>query len=311
MLLKQRFLKCKKGLEPITAVFMLLIVFAAIVAIIFYFSNYNNAIQTQAIVEKEHSQEKIVISQIDVDNAEKIANISIRNTGTIEVRIRALYQSEDGEITFLADPSTFADTSVGVGEEKTINVTSLGLTVDPNIALIAATQRGTRSMEINEIELEYGSLPADFDTSQLSIGPIMLDFNSINYTKTDKNGNPTGSWPGWPVPSNTYCKWTLNVTNVDPEKRDLVIDKNTGLTLSKVGGPQATTWYLSTNQQTLAWNKTSTITFLWDVPGGNSAARAGSNQAGENNIFLTFFGNYTGVGVKFAQTIPFEAVAVS
>ena len=309
MTAKKGLLRCQRGLQSITAVLMLLLMFTALTALIMAFSNYNSSMQQQMKIEQERAQEKIAITQLDVDSAQKIENLTVSNIGAIEVRIRAIYRRENGVVTLLADPSTFTDTHIAQGTSMQINIAHLGLTPDPNATLIAATQRGVRSQEINEIELEYGEPPTGSDTSQLSIGPLMLYFDSINYTKTDVNGNPTGSWPGYPIPQGIYCAWEVNVTNIDPEKRDLIINQYTGLTLQIVGGPSTLTWFLKANQQSMAWNTTASIIFLWSTPAGDAAEKVQASNKGQNNIFLTFFGEFSD-GKRLAQTIPFEAVTV-
>lgn len=274
--------------------------------IIIGFTNYQLSTQQQMNNEDERIKEKIAITDVYIDENKIITNITISNIGAIEVKIRALYRKENGVVTFLTDPSTY----IKQGQVKTINLGTLNLNASTDTTLIAATERGVRSQEINEIVLEYGELPTNVDTSQLSIGPLTLYFDSINYTQTDTVGNPIGSWSGYPVPTGISCSWEVNVTNIDPEKRDLTIDQYTGLTLQIVGGPQTLTWFLKPSTQTIAWNTTAKITFLWSAPGGTVATVVSPRNKGQNNIFLTFFGVFSD-GIRLAQTIPFEAVEVA
>lgn len=298
-----------RGIATVSAVFMLLLMFAALNGLIVAYFSYNVSVQEQMKIEEDRSHEKIVISGLNLDNSLKIANITVRNLGAIEVRIRALYREEVGATTFLTDPSTYMDTHVAVGKSTTINTISLDLTPEPNAILIAATERGTKSIGVNEIALTFGDLPTNLNTSQLTIGPLLLTFTSLQWTANfDKDGNPI--WPpsanGWTIPANTgYCAWRLNVTDVDPDKRSLSITQYSGFTISKAGGTQATTWYLNIPQQTLNWNVTTSITFLGSKSGGTL-----NQQKGVNNVFLTFFGKYSN-GYTFAQTIPFEAITVT
>ncbi len=310
---KQRFRRSRRGLETVTAVLMLFLMFTTLITLVYIYFQYNLSLQEQMRIEQERSQEKIVITQLEINNNFKISNITITNTGTIEIRIRALYQEDEGVVTFLTDPSTYMDTHIPVGNSKKMNLTSLGLTPDPSAVLIAATERGTRSQGINEISLIFGKPPTDLNTSQLTIGPLMLSFNSLQYTQSfDRNGNPTPPWVnGWVISKGTTCAWRLNVTNVDPEKRDITINQFSGFTISNVGGTQAVTWYLYNAPQTLIWNQAATTVFLGESPGDPDPAKV-SGPAGIHpyNVFLTFIGNYTG-GNTFAQTIPFEAITVT
>lgn len=306
---KNHLHRCRRGLSTVAAVLMLFLMFTALTTLITAFFQYNLATQEQMQIEHECSQEKIALTQLQIDKNLKIANVTITNAGTIEVKIRALYHEEEGEITFLTDPSTQTDTAIAVGNSITIDTTRLGLMPNPYAMLIAATERGTRSQGINEISLVYGNLPSNLNTSQLSIGPLSLSFTSLEWTTSfDHAGNPIwlGNPNGWIISSKDgNAAWRLNVTDLDTDRRNLTITQFSGFTISSVGGTQATTWYLNVASQTLYWNQTSTIVFLAPKTGGTL-----SKQTGPNNVFLTFFGNYSS-GDTFAQTIPFEAITVT
>lgn len=276
----------------------------AMIGLIAAYFNYNLSIQAQMDIEKKRAQEQIAITQIGIDTQQKITNITISNTGTTEVKIRAVYREENGVTTFIVDPSTY----IAQSNSKTVNIASLGLIANPNALLIVATERGIKSRSVFERAIIYGKPPTGIDTSGLSVGPLLLTFDSMSWAACKKNGDLTGGWEQrWTIPTG-YCGWKLNLTNIDTEKRSLTINQYSGFTISLVSSPSTTTWFLKASQYTADWNQTIPIIFLWDTS-RTSASNAGSSQKGVNNIFLTIFGNYSD-GKTFAQTIPFEAVTI-
>lgn len=301
----KRFLRSRKGLDTIPAAIMLLIMLSATTLLIVAFSNYNASLQTQMKIEKERAQEQIAITKISMGLEQKITNVTITNTGTIEVKIRAFYREENGIVTFVGDPST----PIAQGNSRTIDVSDYGLTVNPKALLVAATERGVKSKGVNEMSLVYGEPPTGVDTSGLSVGPLLMTFDSLSWASCKPNGDLLTDWQQiWTISTGT-CAWQLNLTNVDTDNRSLSLNKYSGFTISKVDLPQATTWYLKVPQYTVQWNQTVQVVFIWDNILSARAQTALARQRGINNIFLTVFGNYSD-GKTFAQTIPFEALTV-
>ncbi len=260
--------------------------------------------EKQMTNEKEQAQEQISITNVGIDKSSEINNITISNTGTIEVTISALYRQDNQQTTFLIDPSA----TIPQGNSKTINISNLGLTAEPDAVFIATTERGTKSIGVNEIQLKYEETQGQINTTALSIGSLMLTFDSLNWASSNANGNSLGTWTQtWTVPTG-YCAWRLNLTNTDDQQRDLTINQYSGFAISLVNSPKTTTWYLNNVQQTIKFNQTASVTFLWDVSLAQ-AQYASSNQIGINNVFLTLFGNYSD-GKPLAQTIPFEAITL-
>ncbi len=312
MYFRRRLLKSKKGAATMVgAVFMLMIMFSAIIALVFAFSNFSQSGQVRQKEEYGRIQESITIAGIQIDNiTNKIKSINVNNTGTIEVRIRAIYQQQGGSATFLTDPSISANTYISVGSNKSIDITSLALPSDTT--LIAATERGVKSVGVNRPTLGFGSPLSNYDTSQFSIGPLMLSFTSLSWTSNfDGSNNPLAPWhPGWTAPSNTKIAWRIDVRDVDTKNRDLTLNKFSGYTINKFDNPQTTTWYINQNTVTLNWNQTTSLYFIWDLPLSNSIAKPSPGNTGVNNAFLTLFGDFQG-GETFAQTIPFESITVT
>ena len=179
----------------------------------------------------------------------------------------------------------------------------------PNSILFAATERGVTSQGVSEIQLRSQLPPGSPDSSTLTIGPLMLAFNSLNWASATMRGT-IGTWEQkWTVNSNDYCAWRLTLTNVDDRNRSLTISNLSGFTLSKVGSPSMTTWYIESPQYYAPWNNATTLTFLWNDPFDRNQAAKPNANTGTNNVFLTIFGTYSD-GEQFSETVPFQAITV-
>lgn len=310
--LNRKILVCRRGVETIFgAVLVLLLLFTILTSIFLIYSNFNDSAQTKFQTDHARSQEKIAIIDLEIDytDNDKITDIIIQNIGSIEVKIRALYREEDGLTTFLTDPSTYMDTHVAPSANLTVDVQSLGLILS-NATLSAATERGLKSVGVNEIDLEFGEPNTYQDTSMLYVGPLALSFDSLEWATVNNQGDPTGSWvPNYNIPSGEKIAWRINVTNLDTEKRNIIINNKSGFTASKVDSPSTQSWYLKPTSLTLNWNQSSSIIFVWDTFSATKVSAVSASQEGVNNVFLTFFGIYSD-STAYAQTIPFEAITI-
>ncbi len=300
---------------------MLLIMFGAIIAIFLAFFNYNISANEQMNIEHERSQEKIEITQLDVNDEFQITSLRINNTGTIEVRIRALYQITSGETRLIFDPASYADTHIAPTASLLIYIPQNipQITFDPEAKIIAATERGTKTLDYVPTLL-YGPIepPSEYDPTKLYIGPLMLKFDDFNWHKVDSNGNldPADTWhPGWVVPKgqgSLRYAWKISVMNID--QRNITLNMFSSFNLSPVESPSILSWYINptnqiTNTQFLPVNQTQSVTFIWDGPISGSAQKMFTNE-GTCMVFLTFFGIFheaDGTETPYAQTIPFEA----
>jgi hypothetical protein len=80
---------------------MLLLMFTAFIGLLIAYLNYNISAKEQMDIDHERSQEKIVLSKIELNNESSISKLVINNTGSIDVRIRALYEIVNGETKFI------------------------------------------------------------------------------------------------------------------------------------------------------------------------------------------------------------------
>ncbi len=306
MCMKRTLRHQSRALSTVTAIFMLLLMFVSMTVIVIGANNYGASVQQQTKTEKERAQEQIAIIQVGLGGGGEINNVTVANVGQIEVKIRALYREETDNTSFLLDPSAY----IAPNRNQTFNVASLGLIVDidGSSKFVAATERGVRSKGVNELSIQREQLPTGVDTSALTIGPLMLTFNSLGWARVDSAGNVQGDWlETWTIPTG-YCAWRLNLTNLDDKNRSLTINQYSGFTTSLVSSPVTTTWYLKATEHTVEWNNTITVTFLWG-PSRTTPVNANSNSRGLNNVFLTLFGKFSD-GETYAQTIPFEAITI-
>ena len=318
-----RFGRARKGISTITAVFMLLLVFALMTMLLVAFFNYNISAKEQMDIEHERSQERIELTKLGVDDQFIITDVLVNNTGTIEVKIRALYQIVNGETNFLFDPSTYDDTHIAPTDSVVIYFPGdiPAIHFDPGAKIVAATERGTKTVDYVPM-LSYGPIkpPSEYDPTKLYIGPLMLKFDDFTCHKTDGQGNldPSTTWQqGWVVPpskGNTGYAWRIGIKNIDD--RDITINRFASFNLVPTEAPSTTlSWYLdptdyTTGKQLLPVNQTLSVIYKWAGPLSGDAQKLNLPDGTTCMVFLTFFGVFhepDGTETPYAQTIPFEA----
>ena len=179
-----KFRGSRKGISTVTAIFMLLLMFTAMIGLIVAFFNYNLSAKEQMNIDHERSREKIELTGLGVNEEFEITSVVINNTGTIDVRIRALYEIVNGESKLLFDPSNYAETQITPTTSLVIYIPG-GLPViqfDPQAKIVAATQRGIKTVD-SVPTLYYGpnEQPSEYDPTKLYIGPLMLKFDDFSY----------------------------------------------------------------------------------------------------------------------------------
>ncbi len=311
----------RRGVSTIAAVFMLLLMFTAFTGILVAFLNYNLSEKEQMDIEHERSQEKIVLTRIELDNESRVSNIVINNTGSIDVRIRALYEIADGETKLLFDPSNYNETHIGPTESLIIDIPEdiPEIQFDDQTKIVAATERGTKTLD-SLPELVYGPVepPSDYDPTKLYVGPLMLKFDDFFYHTTLDNGtlDGTGWQPGWIVDEKiAYPRaWKITVMNID--NRNLTITKFSSFNIVSTKSPQIKSWYINTtdninHEQFLEINQTESIIYIWNGPFSDVPQYIGNPFKDSTcMVFLTFFGFFHETDETkspYAQTIPFEA----
>ena len=314
--MKRKVLEARGAVSTIIAsLFFLLLVFSILIVVFIAFFDYNIVIQEQMRIEHERSQEKIVLSAMELDPTRtRITMITISNTGTIDVKIRAIYLVTSIETKFVLDPSAY------IAQGESMSISSLQILFEPGAKLIAATERGVKTTEY-VAPLYFGpSYQINYNPSRLYIGPLMLQFDAFWYRKTSQDGTfaPNDPWyPGWSIPKGFgYCAWNITVMNID--NRNITINRFSSFVTVPNDSPSSQTcWYLEpTNDadktQFLAVNQTTHIIFIWSNPKGtgNNSAQKLTYPETTCMVFLTFYGvfhEHDGTTIPYAQTIPFEA----
>jgi len=305
----------------------LLIVFSLLILLFSTVFNYNYTVQEQMRIEHERSQEKIIISKLELDESMTyLSFVYINNTGTITVKIRAIYLANTTMTTLLADPSTYMETLIEPSESLSIRLPdNPKIVFEPNAKLTAATERGVKTSEYEGLLIFGPPKPRwKYDPNRFYIGPLMLQFNAFFYRRTSQTGvlDPNDPWhPGWWISKGFgYCAWNITVMNIDD--RNITIDRYSSFTVVPCDSPSSTlSWYLEpTNQadytQFLASNQTNNILYIWTAPkafpeeGSQNSAQKMNLPECRCMVFLTFYGvfhEHDGSTTPYAQTIPFEA----
>lgn len=315
-----KFSRARRGIGTITAIFILLIMFAALTGLVVAFFNYNLSAREQMNLELARAQERVELIKLQVDEQFTISSVVINNTGSIDVRIRAIYEILDGETRLLFDPADYGDAVIEPASSLVIYFPGdiPDVAFDPQAKIVAATERGTKTLDYVPT-LKYGPVqpPSEYDPTKLYIGPLMLKFDDFAYRKTDSKGNldPNDEWhPGWVIPkSPQYYAWRISVMNVDD--RDITINRFASFNLVPTESPSTTlSWYLEptdlgTGKQILGTNQTESIMYIWNGPLSGTAQKMNLPEC-TCMVFLTFFGIFQepdGTETPYAQTIPFEA----
>jgi len=325
--LKRKFPRGRRGVSTIyTSLLSLLLVFSLLILLFLAFFSYNLAVQEQMRIEHERSQEAIVISGLILNETDlTISRVVVNNTGTIEVKIRAIYVTNSITTTLICDPSTYAERAhISPSDFLSIRLEPR-VAFEPEAQIIVATERGVKTKEYEGILIFGPPKPRwKYDPSRLYIGPLMLQFDAFWYRKAFQNGtlDPNDPWhPGWSIPKGFgYCAW--NITVMDIDDRNITINRFSSFTAVPNDSPSnQLTWYLEPTNvnnftQFLPVNQTRNIVYTYSVPkrlpeeGGTNSATKMTLPECTCMVFLTFYGvfhEHDGTTTTYAQTIPFEA----
>ena len=304
-------LRCRKGLETVTAMFVLLLMFAVITALVAGWTNYNQSVQVQMQIEQDRSKEQITLTHQTIED-DIIKSIEIRNTGTIEVEIRALYETLNSETALICDPSVDPqikrDTHIAPSETLTLNLTPLAITSEAKI--IAATERGVRTIN-SIIPVTTETQPPTPNTHKYTYGLLELYWEDFKYKQFDTNFNPGGQWdPGWIVHSTSrYVAWKATITNIG--NKTIILNELSSFTTVSSDSSDLRSWYLYSQPEnqpqslTLLVDKPTEVIFVWRAS-GTSGYKSIYEQPTVAMVFLTFYGAFDN-GQPYAQTVPFEA----
>ena len=309
------FIADKKAVSQIyAALIALLIVIPLLVVLLSSFINYNLALEDQKIMTEQKIQENLSILEVEIVENEitsinEIRSIIVNNTGTIELKVRAIYLKNETTTAFVSDPSVY----ISPASSKNITLNP-ALPVTSNFSLTVSTERGTISKEF--FIPQWAKTEIVYDTENLTIGNLRLKFESFEYCVYDDKTKDWGPYlPGWNPPMGEYIAWKLNITNVGNDT--LILNNHTSLTLSSCDGPTELPWYIPSLTYTLDTNTTAEVIFMVNTPGQdgdkiNELQKITVGEGTANMVFLTFFGELIIAEPyevrPYGQTIPFEAV---
>jgi hypothetical protein len=292
--------------------------------VITVFSNYNLNLTNQHQFNLEKSEEQLQITDTTIEDG-SLKGVEIKNTGTTEITVRALYLKSDGQTEFIGDPST--EIHASTSKQITINPPRT-LSPDFTFSVIASTERGTLSKEY--FIPPWDKITLVYDTENLTIGPMRLRFESFEYSAYNSTTHQWGNWKaGWDPPIsattdvNISLAWKIRVTNIGEEK--ITLNNRTALSLWRVDRPnKEVAWYINASGPVqIEKGETANLFYLMNIPAQDPTnstywqsipiihPREDGFQGKSTMVFLTFFGTLTyadSTTNPFGQTIPFEAV---
>ena len=168
-----------KGISTVYgSVLFLILVISLASALFLAFGRYDENVKAALALEEDRAHERIVLIELTTDNSsgtELIRDVSVNNTGSITVRIRAVYV--DGGLK--CDPSDFGDTYIKAKATKWINLLPAGIEYNKTANLALATERGIKSVE-NEGVLKGETLTLSPARAQkVYFGPLLLNFEKF------------------------------------------------------------------------------------------------------------------------------------
>jgi len=321
MMKLKRIVKNRKGLSSMFVSLYLAIMAILLISMLFIALSISSSALTERMrIEQERMQESIVMAgpeALKLIEGSIVQSLRVNNTGSITVRIRALYIDHK----FVCDPSEFAgDAYIEPKESLWIQ---LYPNVNPPIILndttanaywTVTTERGTKASETGG-KLLWGEPGIPYSPKKFYFGPLMLMFDMFHW----RSGS--GPWRnGWTIPKGTKdVTWRILLVNVDD--RDIIITDTSCLTLiSNDNSPKAPLpWYIdpTLSQTTFKPSIFNFVYYTWSKPfsesGTSKQAVTGVSESTTMINFLTFFGSFVepdGTLTPFGQTIPFEAVLI-
>jgi hypothetical protein len=317
----KKYRRCKRGIETVTAVFMMLLMFGVLIGLVFAFSTQNSMFQGLIGTENSQAREQIILSkQIDF-STNKLSGITLYNAGTVEETISGLYiTASSGQVNYLDLSYKSPQNLIKPKDRLPLGIADIGPDLISSTSIIATTTNGVLSSD--------GPLPTPTpaptptpDINSLVYGPVKLIFSEIWHASVSKNPSdlPNANWQTGDITGNgDYTAWRIKVTNIDKDPvykpYPIVLNSKSVLTLIPTAGSTSSVrvWYIYSDQQySLVYQNPTYIYFVYDSEASKQAQKI-YTQASGAQVFLTLFGSYPAMTpVKdYGQTIPFEAILV-
>jgi len=325
--MKLKSIKNKKGISPLFVSIYLVIIVAVLLSLLFAaLSTYESSLTTRMRIEQERRQESIRLigpKALNMSEGTYAGYLRVNNTGSITVRIRALYVGDK----YVCDPSK----DLGAGDSYIDPKEALWISLYPHVHIelnsttlnalwTVTTERGIKTSEIGA-KLIWGEPPLWWP-KKFYIGPLMLMFDMFHWSATPA----TGPWNhGWSIPQgNQEITWRILVVNIE-DKPILLNEKSCLVLISNDNSPKdPKTWYIDPllmGSMTLLPGDFNFIYYTWKAPfshhGGKDAFHQGITGLSTDDTclnFLCFYGSFVesdGTLTSYGQTIPFEAVQIT
>ena len=303
------------GLSLVIGVMLILILFFGIAASqLLALENYGSSARSALAIEEEKLQERTYLTSLTKNGQNNIAQITVKNTGSIAVLLRSLYVDH----RYLFDPSdkTINPNGGYINPNSTLTISFVGLpTPEPykeDSVITIATQRGSLSIAAEKNLANPDSLIINIDAN---FGPLKLIFDSFYYASYDTRTGAISPWkPGWILDTTLENEVVWNVTVKNIYSQAVELTKTSCFVLVSIDGSNnVLSWYMnSTLPVLLNPQDTKQLVFQWNNPdrrGLNDVNSIFSDPC-RSKIFMAFFGKYQPSGLSYAQTIPFESVEI-
>ncbi len=319
----KRIVMDRKGVSPLFLSLYLAMLAILLLLMLFFALDISGSALTERLrIEEEKALENIALAgpeALKLTAGSVVHSVRVDNTGSIAVRIRALYIDHK----FVCDPSKFEGDAY-IEPKESLWILLLYPNVDPpvmwndttmNSDWTVTTERGTRASELGAYLL-WGDTETPYTPKKFYFGPLMLIFDMFHW----RSGS--GPWrSGWTIPKGTKdVTWRILVVNVDD--RTIVVTDTSCLTLiSNDNSPKdPLPWYIDPqlSQTTFKPNIFNFVYYTWSKPFSHSGAKrqsvTGMTESTTCINFLTFYGSFieaNGTVTPFGQTVPFEAVLIT
>jgi hypothetical protein len=314
---KRQILSDQQGLSPIFSAIYLIFIALLLFPLLFFAISVSSAGLTEQMhMEQERMQERVALigpGAVNITDNTYYDYLRVNNTGSITVRLRALYIGR----VFLCDPSLFpGDAYIAPQESLWIPLYDNNIVIEVDDASQEiwriTTERGTTAYELGS-HLQHGNGEFPYDPNKFYYGPLMILFDQFFWRNDDL-------WmDGWMIPKGTRdVMWRITIANID--ERTILLTEASALTLiSNDNSPKdPVPWYIDPELSsfTLKPGVLNYMYYAWSKPaseGGASLQDINMPESSTCITFLTFYGFFVepdGTLTPFGETIPFEAVLI-
>ncbi len=224
----------------IATVFLILIIFMVTTNVLLWtFSKnaqYNRTVMESNEEEAQRRAERLGILNLTygVESGRVLVEARVSNDGPVPVQITTLWVLDKTIQKYgyndAVDIYLRVGDSVYFRESEALIVEMEGSSSSDEFASWFVTARGNLipledTRDIMQVIINWNST-----YPHMIVGALMLDFESFQYFTYESEGKlanyPDGGTVGFNIPKQTYVAFRCNLTNVDPNHRDMIIDSH-------------------------------------------------------------------------------------